>query len=87
MKHSQFLEKVWSSVKETRAAIMKSGCIWTLPVTGTLTDYGETMTIADFSKKDPALTHLTGKRASMMAEVTIFTLLSAVNMRPHASVS
>ena len=45
MVHAQFLEKFWASVKETRAAIMKSGYIWTFLVTGTLTDHEGTTVI------------------------------------------
>ena len=33
MGHSPFIEKFWASVKETRAAIMKSGYTWTFLVT------------------------------------------------------
>ena len=57
--------KCWASVEETRAAIMKSGCIWTLLVTSTLTDHEGSVIIAHCSKKNPASVHLTEKNASM----------------------
>ena len=71
MQHSQFLEQFWASVKETRAAIMKSGYIWTLPVTGTLTDHEGTTIILYISREGLAPIHPPRKKVSMMTEVTI----------------
>ena len=65
MVRSQFFEKCWAWVEETRAAIMKSGCIWTLLVTCTLTDHEGSVIIAHCSKENPAPVHLKEKRASM----------------------
>ena len=67
--HSQFLEKFWASVKETRAAIMKSGCIWTS------SDHERTMIIVHFSKKGPAPIHQPRKKVGMTTEVTIHSHL------------
>ena len=75
MRHSQFFEKIWASVKETRGAIMKSGCIWTSSATDTLTDHERTTIIVYFSKKGPAPVHQPRKKVGMMTEVTIHSHL------------
>ena len=61
-------EKSLVSVKETRAATMKSGGI-------TLTDHEGTTIIVYISRKSLALTHLPRKEEGMMTEATIHSHL------------
>ena len=64
-----------ASLKETRAATMKSGCIWTSSATGMLTDHERTTIIVYFSRKGLAPIHLPRNKAGMTTEATIHSHL------------